>query len=151
MIGGGLHYSHGASESTAFLLGTGSVETYESNINIYYLNLNMRKFIPLSEKLYFTVTGNFNWGTGKAEYGLKSEELTEADIASYQLTIVPGASYFVNNRLAVNASFGSLYYYSEKFDPDSGPQLETTDKNYGLSLQFTTFSAGLQYFINKKE
>jgi hypothetical protein len=145
LVGGGLSYQFSRQESQYISGGQ-----YTNTMNQYGINIFVREFFPLGEKVFVTASGILSLEKGKQE--AKGETSTsESDIFQYGVSVVPGLTYFLNDRWALTATLGSLYYkfteteYCGAFDGKEN----TTD--YGLSLNFNTFTVGVQYFIKKKE
>ena len=76
---------------------------------------------------------------------------SELKIFEYRLNISPGLTYFLNDKWALNANIGELFYSHTKETPDDykggSEKPKNIEKNYGLSLKFNTFSIGIQYYL----
>lgn len=125
-----------------------------TTMNLISVGPYLKTFLPLNEKLYFTITGSVNFGFGTqttVDHEFNDEE-TEADLDRFRTEVSPGLSYFVSPRWALTASFGQLYYAKEKFkiesSIDGGEDSTQEFSDGGLSLNVNTFSIGVQYFIN---
>lgn len=67
---------------------------------------------------------------------------------SISLRINPGLVYFVTSKLGIQATFGDIYYInsSSKNESVSFDNYKNTS-NYGINLNISTFSLGLNYFF----
>lgn len=142
LIGIGIRYVHQRSENVA----------YTQTSNVYELSPYVRKYIALKENLYLTISGNTYFGIGTGKYSGAYEG--DTDIRTFGVSITPGFTYFLDDRWAIAATFSQLYYdyRRDKQSIDPSDQYNSTSKSYGLSLQFNTFSVGVQYFLrNNKE
>ncbi len=67
------------------------------------------------------------------------------------MNAIPGITYFISNKWALQASIGSLFFHRirEELDTDFGlpEQPVNVDKIYGMNFDFNSFSIGFQYFF----
>lgn len=109
---------------------------------------NFSKYIPIREKLYFTVSTSASFGVGRK---IDRESDEKANIWSVGLSARPGLAFFLNDNFALNAGIGNLYYgfTSEKSTEDNsnGEKEKDSYHNYGLSFNVNTFNIGLKYFL----
>lgn len=154
LLGFGLSYEfRKITYETEYTFGQPIIYTSVQKRNMYFFNPYVQKYINLSDKLYLTLSGNLKIGLGDSSYEVNSNK-TETEALEFEVSIAPGLTYFVSNKWALTANFGSLYYdhYKETLTTDVGVDEDpvNVDKNFGASFQFNTFSIGFQYYLNNK-
>lgn len=157
LVGIGLNYEHvGYRYKTTFDGVTFSTRTEKSNL--YFINPYIKKFIPIKDKLFLTLTGNAFIGLGKVKYtdeedGAEDFEIKNDQIA-FRVNVSPGVTYFLSPQWALTASFGQLFYNYKKEELSEELGLSNQPKNvdttYGVSFQFNTFGVGVQYLLRNK-
>lgn len=139
LLGLGLTYKHHDSKSEAFIYSGGSF-THKSKSNIFYVNPYLTKYYKLKEKFYFTTRANVMAGFGKEN---------DNKVFEIRLNATPGLSYFVSEKWALTCNVGHIYYSHKKVDIDDIDEKEK-HKDYGINLNFNTFTIGFQYILGKK-
>ncbi len=119
--------------------------------NLFLINPYFTKFSPIADKLYLTTTINLAVGFGNESSDFTNNEQT-ADLVELRLNIVPGLTYFVSEKWALQANVGQLFYrYRRSKLSDAIPnELINSSSNYGISFSANTFRVGFQYFISRK-
>ena len=119
----------------------------------------VRLHIPLGKQFYFYGEGGFNveftnsnfYYGGLINFEDPAQEGTrfKSNIINYSIGIRPGITYFLNNRFALDASFGLLGIQNETVKQRDN-EFKTTEFNFniipnslafGLSYRFGTTSA----------
>jgi hypothetical protein len=105
-------------------------------------------YIPIVEKFYFTIESHSYFGIG----GSKDKDSDEKySLLSFGLSAGPGVVLFLNDKWALNAGIGSLYYnfLSEKAREENalGEKPKEIMHNYGLNVSANSFSIGLRYYL----
>ena len=82
---------------------------------------------------------------------------SKSNVLNVRASISPGVTYFLSRQWAIAATAGELFYNYRKeklINPSPSipiRQTQETDSDFGASLQFNTFSIGLQYFLRNNE
>lgn len=101
----------------------------------------VRKYFPLGEKFYFHLDASYTYerlgGYAQPATGSKVDAPKQT---SNVIAIIPGASYFITDRVALQATLGRLAY--SKFKSDTN-QTSGVDLNFG----FTTFTFGAAIYF----
>jgi hypothetical protein len=157
LVGIGLNYEHNGYSYKSSYDGS-TYSTRKEKSNLYFINPYIKKFIPIKDKLFLTLTANALVGLGKVNYEIKDEFAGEGKIKNdqfaFRVNASPGIAYFFNNQWAITASFGQLFYTYKKEELNADLGLSEKPKNvdttYGLSFQFNTFGIGVQYVLRNK-
>ena len=70
-----------------------------------------------------------------------NNEIKKVTTSGFGISVVPSVSYFLNNRLAMQASYGSIGYNTMKSDA-AGAKAEN---NFGVNLDMSSIGFGLTY------
>ena len=140
LLEGGLGYSldHGRTNNNVLL----SKNTSHSISG----NIELTRFLPVADKLYFTLGAYIN-----SSYGLsKSIWETFGSITTNQsntvragIGITPGLAYFLNEQWMIYSNIGALGYDLTYFD-SSG----LTSHDVGYSFAANPFSIGVRYILD---
>ena len=134
------------SRSGEYDYGTNTQE-YHFTEQLFSVGPQMSNYIPIREKLYFTVSSNVFFGIGNEK---DRETDDKVKLWSAGLNVRPGLVLFLTDNFALSAGIGNLYYsYSSRklADDDSGEEQKENQHNYGLNFSANTFSVGLKYFL----
>ena len=150
MLGSAVDYTHQSSVSE--FTGGNLTQTTEQTSNSFGLNVFVRRYAQLNDKLYFTATLNAGGGLGKLkvveEYEGNDPETTDFDTYQANLSVVPGLTYFISNKWAITGSIGQLYAnFSWRNPEDEDEATKNFNSSAGLNFRLNTFSVGLQYFL----
>ncbi|MFT5618058.1 MAG: opacity protein-like surface antigen [Arenicella sp.] len=155
IVGTSLGYRNEKETRTDFF--SGGPSSIEATENLFAVAPFVRNYFEISEKFYFYLQGDASIGFGKAtlEDENGNEFQPEADLTAFSIGVRPGVSFFVSDKVALEAEFGFLGYSQEKskqeFDFGGGNSeiAKTTDSNYGLSLNSTTFNFGFSLYLGR--
>jgi hypothetical protein len=139
LLGIGLTYDHRKSKSETPIYDGGSF-TLKSKSNIFYINPYLTKYCKLKEKFYFTTRANIMAGFGKEN---------DNKVFEIRLNATPGLSYFVSEKWALTCNVGRIYYSHKKVDIEDSSE-EMKHEDYGINVNFNTFTIGFQYILGKK-
>jgi len=155
LLGIGINYEFNETKSKFIDLTSYEESESTQKSNLIFFNPYFKKFFKIKEKFFLTTSLNFLIGFGKRKmesegyYG--NDYKRELKIFEYRLNISPGLTYFLNDKWALNANIGQLYYSHKKETPDKDIGVSEKPKNiskdYGLSFKFNTFSIGIQYYL----
>ncbi len=155
IVGGSLGYRNVKNISTDFFFGGPS--TIETTENLFAVSPFVRNYFGITEKFYFYLQGDASIGFGKSTFEDENgnEFQPEANLTALSIGVRPGLSFFVSDKVALEAEFGFLGYTQEKskqeFDIGGGNSetSEITDSNYGLNLNATTFNFGFSLYLGR--
>lgn len=160
-IGLGISYSHDKSYSENKYIYSGDYinnTTIQENLQF---TPHLHYYIRLSDKSYFSVNGSFGYSIplsyiNKTEiyFGTNLTTTENKKVSSYsiQASVAPGILYFLNDKFALQGSFGSLYYnyYHSQNNNVSYSNYKGTATS-GLNLNLSAFGLGIQYFLVKNK
>jgi hypothetical protein len=155
LLGIGINYEFIETKSRRVYLVSYRESESNQKSNLIFFNPYFKKFFKLKEKIFLTTSLNFLIGFGKRKMESEGDYVdnykSELKIFEYRLNISPGLTYFLNDKWALNANIGELFYSHTKETPDDykggSEKPKNIEKNYGLSLKFNTFSIGIQYYL----
>ena len=91
---------------------------------------------------YFTPTEKFSFFANMGvDYMSMNDKIAKETISGFGLSVVPSVSYFLNNRLAMQASYGSIGYHTMKSDAAESKSVN----NLGVNLDMSSIGFGLTY------
>ena len=113
----------------------------------------VRYYVPLGQNFYFYGQGGFGVTTGGIEstrtsvttFGnntVTTETKSTSDISGFNVGLRPGITYFLNNRFALDASFGLLGIQNATVK-EGDDEFKTTEFNFNIIPNSLTF--GLSY------
>lgn len=94
----------------------------------------------INEKLYFNSRFDADGTFGKKEADGKRTRIS--------LSWTPGIEYFLGEKWSAMATFGSVGYSYNKFDPNNSSYPVEKNTTFGAALDFTS-SFGLSYYFGK--
>lgn len=105
--------------------------------------------------LFLQLDNSYNWGNGRSETidtPINFPEYVSVNMnksKGYSANLAPGVMYFINDKLSVEASLGSLYFSSTV--TTDHPSETITNKSTGVSANFSasTFYLGLSFYLGK--
>ena len=157
MLGIGINYEFTETKSKYINIVSYEESKSTQKNNLIFINPYFKKFFKVKDDFFVTTSLNFLIGFGKRKtegenyYGYNDNRKYELNIFEYRLNVSPGLTYFLNDRWALNASIGQLFYSHTKETPDNytgvSEKPKNIDKNFGLSFKFNTFSIGIQYYL----
>lgn len=149
LAGFGLSYEHNSNKGISFFNG-GQSETISRN-NLFGFNFFFTRFNPLVDKLYLTTTINFSAGGGTEVFENGADQERVSNVFQVGFNIVPGLTYFISDKWAIQASIGRVFYqYRQANLKDSNPTSTNKVHNYGLNFSANTYLLGFQYFLSRK-
>ncbi len=123
------------------------------NRHTFSISPYVKKYMELNDNLYFNihvgVLGGFGWMN-------ENYNGTESKSDFYQLraAVSPGLTYFLNQKWALFANYGSIFYQFEHkidYQNNSSDIASTTNSNYfAASFSLNSFSLGIQYFLRNE-
>jgi hypothetical protein len=121
--------------------------SYKNKEQIFSFAPYFRNYQKITAKLYYTTTINLSLGFGKTNI----DDSYKANITNISLFIQPGLSYFIAEKWALKANFGSIYYSNDRIKITEGlsPNEDSTlkDETAGISFNMDSFSLGLGYYF----
>ncbi len=159
-VGGSLLYNKfeaGNQESTAFRLtpraalflsdntSLGVSLGYEdqsngpSESNQFFFGVYARFHKSVSDKFYLFVQPDISFGSGTTN-PLGTQEF---DVSSFNFNIMPGMMYFLSDKIALDMTFGGLFYSNE--DTDGVGDIT----RYGLNMNLNTVALGASIYLRK--
>jgi hypothetical protein len=116
----------------------------------------------LSEKFYFVLTGDLNYGYNIGHYTTNNysqpiDVLIEPTIIettsysvfdnSFGINIQPSFLYFIKPKFGLRATFGSLYYSYGFRGPQGISTVQDVKNNFGLNFSSSSLSFGMNYYF----
>jgi hypothetical protein len=154
LIGMGIFYEYSKNEEKDIdpISFEEEKDIYKSNL--VFINPYFKKFFKVKDDFFVTTSLNFLIGFGRrkieSHYWSDKGEF-ELNLFEYRLNISPGLTYFLNDKWALNANIGQLYYSYQKETPENdigfSEQPKNISRDFGLSFKFNTFSIGIQYYL----
>lgn len=95
-------------------------------------------------RYYTTPSKAFSFfGNAGVNYTSNTDKIpaTSVKTSGFGISVAPGISYFVSNRLAIESTVGSLGYSTSKADLTGA----VSTNNFGLNLNLSSISFGLVY------
>ena len=138
---GGVRFGYGYSENNYEEPSRDQVKSHTFMFSPY-----LRKFINLSSKFAFSVTGSVNYTIHQRDDYSADEHTGQIRSQEYGVIASPGVYFLLNDRFTLNATVGQLYYRYLESSRD-GEDIESTNQ-YGLSANFNHIFLGLTYYIN---
>jgi hypothetical protein len=125
------------------LLGCGvfvsKKSTVNMNLDINGLINNNKVSVELFGRTYITPEKRFSF-FGKYGLGYFENQIDKVDYVGYKILLFsPGINYFITNNISLEASFGSIGYYSEK----EQTQGSIAKSRFNLGLDLTRLNFGI--------
>jgi hypothetical protein len=107
-----------------------------------------RKYIPLTEHLAFFT--NLSLGPNADLTRNSPNSNQKYKTTSIELKLLPGVTYFINEKWAIEATFGSAYLnHSWIKNENNNSVTKNRQWSSGLNLDMTSFYFGMQYFLSR--
>ncbi len=149
-VGGGLAFMYSAFNTTTYLPfadGGHYRRDDRETTRGYSIDLFARRYIRLTEKLFFTATLGLNSGLENSLYEREGYEDLEYKSTLLGIDVSPGLTYFFANRWAAVANFGRVFV-DVRWRKTSDPYPAAVSSSYGINMKANTFSIGVQYYLN---
>ena len=148
----------GTSGETQNYQNSQNTPSYKTTYNYNYTSYG----IGLFARQYYNITGNFRFYlNGGINYSYQTTKTTytnptyayyptseENHSNNFSINITPGLAYFVTPKIAIQTTFGNLFYnYSISKIPNVSYDNHSYSGNYGLNLNSSSFALGLNYYF----
>lgn len=130
---------------------------YTNNTNsiIYGIGGFARKYINITDKFKFYVNYgiNYQYETQKSTYSSNNPDYTnlaiqKIEVSSISFAVTPGLVYFITPKIGIQTTFGNLNYsFSSYKNTSLNYENYNNSTNYGLNLNFSSLSIGLNYYF----
>ena len=122
-----------------------------SHENQYSIGINMSNFKMFNDKFGFIFTNSLGVGFGNSRnYSENNGQnvTTKYNTLNFELNGRPGFIYFLNSKVAVQATIGSFYLGLKKAKPSSD-NVVNSDNSESLTygINFNSIGLGLNYFL----
>jgi len=114
------------------------VEKYE-DVSSFSFGAHANYFFTPAEKFSFFANIGFDYTSKNNK--IATDLMPKATYSGFGLSVVPSVSYFLNNRLAMQASYGSVGYNTMKSDAAGAK----SENNLGVNLDMSSIGFGLTY------
>jgi hypothetical protein len=137
----GLGLGYGYSKNEYEYSDSGNDELKSNSFSIFPY---IKKHIPLGNKLAVFVQGEARLSTFKTDYSSEDYERTGNSVF---IGVRPGITYFLNNKVALEANFGSLgYSHSSSENSDNNPS-ESSSNYFNLNLNSSDLYFGITVYL----
>ena len=123
----------------------------EARKNIFRIGPYLRFHKSINDQLYLFTQGNIDLGFGKIKNENKSTDIIiEENVFEFEAGLKPGLLFLLSDRFGIESSFGFLGYkliQTKLKDSDLDPIPINKDQDFGLDLNFKTFSLGFQIYL----
>ena len=135
-----LGYQHSKREQTSL--------NFNSNdrTNIFTFGAYMRNYKSISEKFFFYLQSSVTYGTGQREF-IDINGTAEADRSQFEISVIPGLSYFVTERLALDVRLASIRYRDESFDNVGAFPGTVDSQTFSITGGLNSVGFGLSWFL----
>jgi len=117
------------------------------NSHVFGANANVTRFVPMLEKLYFTLGGGLYSRVGFTKTETTSFNGTisnsEDEVLYTGLTFSPGFAYYLNSKWIITAGFGFLNY-------DLSIEDNSTIHRLNFNLSTSSLGFGFRYVLGAK-
>ncbi|CAM1348948.1 outer membrane beta-barrel protein [Tenacibaculum halocynthiae] len=115
------------------------------NTNTFSFNSYIKKHYFIVSNLSFFLQGEVNYQTGKTKTIFQnSSNIPTSDINTFFIGIRPGVSYFLTNKIAIQAYFGSLGYTNTTIK--NGTSFKENQNRFDLNLNSSQLIFGMSYY-----
>jgi outer membrane immunogenic protein len=159
-IGASIKYYYDKSSIEDASIYTDFSDTKTTTIHSLQFSPFAARYFKVSEKFYFSLTATFGYGmplsnvVKSVEHSPAATTITENKGLYYysiNADLAPGLLFFINEKFAIQASMGSLYYnYEHRQNNDVSYSNYSKDTGFGLNLSMASISLGVQYLLVKK-
>lgn len=112
----------------------------EQKTDLFQFGVYSRFYKPVVDKLFFFLEPSILFGTGNIE----TTGTNDRDNNTFSIAVRPGLNYFLSDKLAMEASVGSLFYNRTKIE-GGGSSVETDA--FGLNFNLSAFNIGASFFL----
>ncbi|MCR9226240.1 MAG: autotransporter outer membrane beta-barrel domain-containing protein [Flavobacteriaceae bacterium] len=142
----GLRTGYGFSKNQTDRVDSGDIATgSESRSESFTVAPYVRRYFGLTRSLLVNLQGEIGYGHTWTESTSSDTNRSSTKGNQYFVAVRPGLSFFVSDKLALEAFIGALNYSSSKVDFSSG---ETTQTNYfRFDLDSSNILFGLSYYF----
>jgi outer membrane protein len=125
----------------------------ENKGNDFSISPFYRFYFPLGDKIALFVHSSASLGFSKVKIAIEEDNTEDENYTSkgtsYSVGVNTGLNYFLSEKWALEATFGSIRYNAAKTDRNDQYYTESEFKSSGLqfNLGIESFSFGLKYFI----
>jgi len=112
---------------------------FELNDNRFEYGVYARFHKPIGEKFYFYLQPSVVLGTGEDQF----DTTNTLDIELFAIRIIPGITYFLNEKWALEMRFGNILYRKEKA---SGAFNRDTDQ-FTLNMGLSNVGIGMSFYL----
>lgn len=115
----------------------------KNHSNIIAVGPFVRKYFSLNDKFYFHLDAMYNFTQQKdfAE-NANGDKQPETTTTSHVVSLVPGASYFITDKVALQASLGKLAFTKFK-----SPNNDNNSSSFDLNFSITSFTLGAAVYF----
>lgn len=136
IVGLGLGYAHSENNDS---------NNFTNSRNTFSIYPYVKKFIPVNKNLLFSVRGEVRFS--KTSYD-NNNLLNNISDQTFFIGFRPGITYFISDKLALEANIGALGYsrLTRDFDPVNLDKATTNSFNFDFNSNNLLF--GFTYFMN---
>jgi hypothetical protein len=115
----------------------------KNHSNIFAVGPFVRKYFSINDKFYFHLDAMYNFSQQK-DYSETAggDKAPETTSTSHTVSLVPGASYFITDRVALQASLGKLAFTKFK-----SPNNDNNSSSFDLNFSITSFTLGAAVYF----
>lgn len=114
-----------------------------------YKTLKQSKFALFYQVSGSVGFGELNYNRQNFSNGAQFEMSRTGKTSQFNLVVNPGLTYFVTNRIGIEAGFGQIGYFLQKGDsnPGSGFSAETTSSQLITNFSMSSLSLGFRVYL----
>ncbi|WP_299823206.1 outer membrane beta-barrel protein [uncultured Pontibacter sp.] len=117
--------------------------------NSYSIGVNITKYLNLTERLYFTASGDAGYLHTRHKNPDLDDKLTGKSSGLY-ISVTPGLTYFATSKIGLTASIGDISYQNSNHTAISSPKdYKSTSNQFAINLSPGTITIGIMYFLNR--
>lgn len=121
--------------------------TNTNNNNTYSIYPYIKKFIPVNEKLLFSLRGEIRFS--KTDFENSGNSFSNIDNnQSFFAGFRPGITYFVSKNLALEANIGALGYSRSNREFENENQIKATTESFSFDFNSNNLLFGFTYYTN---
>ncbi|PRY09743.1 outer membrane protein with beta-barrel domain [Pontibacter ummariensis] len=140
--------------STGFSFGRNTSKSEDGEYISKSYNISagpyIRKYLPITEKLFFTASAGLSAGIGSAKTkAFQNESFGEPSRSfTYGISAAPGLTYFATEKLGLFVSIGQVYFSrsTTRLEPTD---TKSTETYFNADVSPSSSSIGLRYLINR--
>jgi len=138
IIGLGLGYSYFDAKSG---------NNFSDSRNTFSIYPYIKKFIPVNKNLLFSIRGEIQFSKTNFENS-NNNFLNNGNDQGFFIGFRPGISYFISNKLALEANIGALGYSRSTRDFDTNNSDKATTNSFSFDFNSSNLFFGLTYFLH---